>query len=102
MKLGAGLVVAGIVMLSLVLAFFVAPHASEHPDGLEKVAGQQGLPAGSPVFTQGPMPDYRIPGITDPKLATGLAGVAGTLGVLAITFGIGKLMAARRRKLQPT
>jgi cobalt/nickel transport protein len=44
----------------------------------------------------GPIPDYVVPGIADPRLATGLAGLAGTIAVLTIGFGTGA--AVRRRR----
>ena len=44
-----------------------------------------------------PIPDYAFPGIDDARLATGLAGFVGTLGVFALGFGIAWACAARRR-----
>lgn len=98
-----GLVAGGVVLLSLALAFFVAPHASGDPDGLEKVAEQHGFAGraeSDQVFTQGPMPDYKARGVQDETLSTGLAGLAGTLGVLAVTLGLGKLLTLRRKPTQ--
>ena len=43
------------------------------------------------------MPDYAFPGIEDARLATGLAGFAGTLVVFGVAFGIAWLAAPRDR-----
>ena len=74
------------------LATAVSPYASSSPDGLEKVAGDQAfLDRGR--TGEAPVPDYAVPGVGDPRLATGLAGFAGTL----LVFGAGLAVAARRR-----
>jgi PDGLE domain len=80
------------------LATGVSPYASSSPDGLEKVAVDKAfLEQGGlhPVQEDSPVPDYAIPGIDDARLATGLAGFAGTL----VVFGLGYAVAtvARRR-----
>ncbi len=45
-----------------------------------------------------PIPDYAFPGIEDERLATGVAGFVGTLGVFAIGFGAGLAAAPARRR----
>jgi hypothetical protein len=70
------------------LAAGVSPYASSSPDGLEKVAGDKAfLDQGRlhAVQERSPVPEYAIPGIDDPRVATGLAGFAGTL----LVFGLG-------------
>jgi PDGLE domain len=85
------------------LATAVSPYASSAPDGLERVAGDEAflderrahsLQAGSPV------PDYAFPGIADQRLATGVAGFAGSLGVFALGYGLA--LAIRRRRAAAT
>jgi cobalt/nickel transport system permease protein len=99
MKIGA-LVVAGL-LVALGLAFFVSPHASSSPDGLEKVAADKALDRGEKphAMADGPLADYAVKGVDDASLSTGLAGVIG----VAITFAIGTglflgLRAVRRRQ----
>ena len=91
-----------ILALALVvgLATAASPFASSHPDGLEKVAQEKAfLDTGrlAPIQEDAPVPDYAVPGVTNERLATGLAGFAGTLGVFAVGFGIAAV--ARRRPL---
>jgi len=86
------------LLLFLALAVLVAalsPLASSHPDGLERVAEDQGFIEEA----QGPwykvIPDYLFPGIGNEAVATILAGIVGTLLVCGVTWGLGKLAARR-------
>jgi cobalt/nickel transport protein len=84
--------------VALAIAAFVAPFASSAPDGLEKFAAEQGLEerAGDTAgWTRAPLPDYRVKGIRSECVATALAGVAGTLAVFGIAFGLAKVLGRR-------
>ena len=71
-----------------------SPFASGSPDGLERVAEDEGFVArGEPG--RGPVPDYAAPGVDDARVATGLAGFGGTLLVFGLASGAGVLV--RRR-----
>lgn len=86
------------VALAVGLAFAVSPFASSNPDGLERMAGDKGfLDEGRLHALQedAPVPDYVFPGIGDGRLATGVAGFAGTLLVFGTAHGVG--WALRRR-----
>ena len=88
-------VLALAVAVALAAAF--APFASGAPDGLEKVAAEQGFAdRGRPAaaHTRAPAPGYAFPGVEDPRVATALAGFAGTLAVFAL--GAGVVAVARR------
>ena len=81
------------------LALAVAsPLASANPDGLERVAEQNGFLD----IAQGPLyriiPEYVFPGVSNQALATILAGIAGALLVFGVALGI----AWTRRSHQPT
>jgi hypothetical protein len=79
----------------------LAPFASSDPDGLERVAEDTGfLDTGRLHALQesSPIPDYAFPGISDPQVATGVAGFVGTLGVFAIAFGIAWVLGRARRR----
>jgi hypothetical protein len=84
--------------IAIGLATAASPFASAAPDGLERVADDHAfLDQGrlAKVQEDAPVPDYAFPGIDDPRLATGVAGFAGTLGVFTLGFGVAAL--ARRR-----
>jgi len=82
------------------LATAISPFASSSPDGLEKVAAEKAfiedgrLPS---VQNESPIPDYAFPGIENERVATGLAGFAGTLIVFGLGYGLAAAAAARRR-----
>lgn len=90
-----------IVFIGLALAVAVglgtavSPWASPHPDGLERVAEDQGFAeAGTLAAVQedSPVPDYAFPGIEDPRVATGVAGFVGTLGIFLCMYALGWLL----------
>ena len=78
-----------VLALAIGLATAASPFASSSPDGLERVAADNGF-APRAESRAAPLLDYG----TDSKLATGLAGFAGTLLVFAIGGAIAR--AARR------
>jgi PDGLE domain len=80
------------------LATAASPFASVSPDGLEKVATDKAfIEQGTlhRVQEDSPVPDYAFPGVDDPRVATGLAGFAGTLLVFGLGYGAARL--GRRR-----
>lgn len=94
-RISTKLFVAVALALAVGLAFGASPYASGSPDGLEKVAETKGfLQSGAlhRIQERSPIPNYAFPGIDDPRLATGLAGFVGTLGVAALVIGIGVLV----------
>jgi len=88
--------VAGL-LLALAVAV-LSPLASPHPDGLERVAEDQGFidRAQDPPFRV--IADYLFPGIQDERLATILAGLLGTVIVFALVFGLSWLIRRRRSR----
>jgi cobalt/nickel transport system permease protein len=88
-------IVAGIG-ISLAVAIFLAPFASEQPDGLEFVGRKLGFlaEASSPSLLRAPIPDYQLPlpGLEHVKLATALAGLVGTLVVFAAGWGMARVL----------
>ena len=82
-------VLIGGLLLAFLLAGFLSGYASSAPDGLEKVAGDQGfLESGRDSGAGSPLADYAVRGIDDERLAGGLAGVVGVL----ITVAVGTLL----------
>lgn len=89
----AGLGIALLVVL-------LAPLASAHPDGLEWVAEQQEFidqALDSPFEL---LPDYTIPGLGETPVSTILAGLIGALVVAGLVYGMGRLLARRKSKLE--
>jgi cobalt/nickel transport system permease protein len=84
------------IALALVL---LAPLASPHPDGLERVAEDTGFieQAGDAPYTV--IPDYVLPGIPNQNLATIAAGLLGTLIVGGVALGVARM---RRRPVAET
>ena len=77
--------------LAVGLAVFVSPYASSSPDGLEKVAESKSFIDDGRLHAlqeSSPVPDYAFPGVSDPRLATALAGFTGTLLVAIAGVGI--------------
>lgn len=83
---------------SLLLAGVVSFYASASPDGLEKVAADKGFDAKveDHAVADSPLADYGVEGLTDARLAGGLAGVIG-VGVTVVA-GTGIFWAVRKRR----
>ena len=81
--------------LAVGLATAVSPFASSAPDGLERVARDAGFAHEGVASDTGVAPGYAAPGVGDDRLATGLAGFAGTLAVFGVGFGVALVL--RRR-----
>ena len=92
--------IACALALAVGLGFGLSPYASASPDGLEKVAGEQGfLETGrlASIQEDSPIPDYAFPGIEDERLATGMAGFVGTLVVFLAAFALAYALRRRDR-----
>ena len=72
-----------------------SPFASSSPDGLQKVAQRKAFLDERRAQHTSLLSHYAIPGIHDSRVATGLAGFAGTLGVFLVGYGIAAVV--RRR-----
>ncbi|MFC8587578.1 energy-coupling factor ABC transporter permease [Streptomyces sp. NPDC057217] len=90
----------GGVVTALVLAGFVSFYASASPDGLEKVAADQGIDAKAEEYehatADSPLADYGVRGVDAERLSGGLAGVIGVGTTLAV--GTGVFLVVRRRR----
>ena len=85
-------------LIGLLLALGVAllsPLASPHPDGLERVAEDEGFLDRAEDAPFQIIPDYTFPGIENEALATIVAGLVGTALVFAIGYALAWLL--RRR-----
>jgi cobalt/nickel transport protein len=91
------LLVTGL-LVALLLAGVVSFYASGSPDGLERVAADQGFldRAEEHAAAEGPLADYRAEGVENDRVAGGVAGVTGALVVLLVMGGLA--YAVRRRE----
>jgi hypothetical protein len=94
------LLVTGL-LVALLLAGVVSFYASGSPDGLERVAEDEGFldRAEEHAAADGPLADYQAKGVENDRLAGGVAGVAGAFVVLLVTGGL--IYAVRRREPTP-
>jgi cobalt/nickel transport system permease protein len=94
----AAFVAAGLVV-ALALAFFVSPEASGKPDGLNKVAIDQGFAdrETGPGTDGSPLAGYGVRGVGSDRLSAGLAGAIGVGATFTIAGG-GFLLARRARR----
>ena len=92
------LFVIGGLVVALGLAFFVSPLASGSPDGLNKVAIDEGFSDTQEehALADGPLAGYGVEGVEDEGLSTGLAGIIG----VAITFGVGMIVFGALRTIR--
>ncbi|MFB7556001.1 energy-coupling factor ABC transporter permease [Streptomyces brevispora] len=93
-----GLWATGLVT-ALVLAGFVSFYASASPDGLEKVASDQGIDkkAEEHASKDSPLADYGVKDVSDARISGGLAGVIGVGATLVAGSGAFYVVTRRRR-----
>ncbi|MGO9913200.1 MAG: energy-coupling factor ABC transporter permease [Isosphaeraceae bacterium] len=96
-------IVAGLG-ISLAVAVFLAPFASDQPDGLEWVGEKFGFLTEAPPISPlpAPMPDYQmpLPGLQHVKLATAVAGLVGTVVVFCVGWGLARVLPHPRSQAQ--
>lgn len=84
--------------IALLIAIFLSPFASKSPDGLDRVSEDlkfkakelEEKPAKKLPFSA-VFDEYTVKGVPQ-KIATPLAGLAGTLATFGLAWGIGKLV----------
>lgn len=96
-KLGTFIILG--VVAALALAFFVSPYASSQPDGLNKVAIDQGFDQQEQPHALKDLPTagYGVRGVGNERLSTGLAGLIGVGVTFALGLGLFVLVRATRR-----
>ncbi|HVO41156.1 MAG TPA: energy-coupling factor ABC transporter permease [Aggregatilineales bacterium] len=94
---GYGWIAAGL-LIALALAF-ASPLANRNPDGLDRVAQDQGFAQKeqAPLITI--LPNYTVPVIQNETLTTIAAGVLGVLAVAGVAYGVARL--AGRKTADP-
>ncbi|MDY7105880.1 MAG: PDGLE domain-containing protein [Actinomycetota bacterium] len=86
------------LVVTVGLAMIVSPFASSSPDGLEKVAAEEGFEetAADHALGDSPLADYGVSGVDDERVSTALAGLVGVVITLAVAYGISRTMSGRR------
>lgn len=80
----------GGLLIALLVAGFGSYYASSRPDGLDMVAETTGFSdrEEQSAAADGPFADYSTRGVDDERVSGGIAGVVGTLVVLALSGGL--------------
>ncbi len=89
MSRGSLALLAGGLAVALVVVLLLAPNASTAPDGLERVAADEGFADAAEDAPFELLPGYSIPGVDDAAASRVLAALVGTLAVAAIALGGG-------------
>ena len=86
--------VAGLGIAVLVVVF-LAPLASSDPDGLQRVAKDNGFIGAAQGAVYSVIPGYTVPGL-DGNLSKIVAGLIGIAVVFAVMWLLGRVLARRR------
>jgi cobalt/nickel transport protein len=91
------------LVVTLLIAGVGSFYASGHADGLEHVAERVGFldRAEDSPAADGPFAGYSTEGVEDARLGGGLAGVAGSLLVLSVAFGLFRALRRREASDEP-
>ena len=88
-----------IALFVCLLVACISPLASSSPDGLERVAENEGFIERGQDAPFQVIADYVFPWIENEVLATILAGVIGTLILFGVAYGVAWLLTSRKRAL---
>ena len=81
--------------ISLLAALLLSPLASTHPDGLKKAAQVHGFAEKGAAFKLwkfAPLADYALPWVKHKRVSTAISGIAGTLAIFFLSWGIARLL----------
>lgn len=90
-------ILAGL-LVALGLALLVSPYANGSPDGLNKVAEDEGFARSETDhdLDDSPLAGYAVRGVNDERIGKGLSGVIGVLVTFGLGLGLFGLMRVRR------
>jgi PDGLE domain len=93
---GFGMILLTSIAVIVGLVVFVSPGASREPDGLNRVAIDQGFDTAEQEHALADLPTagYAVSGVDDDRLSTGLAGLLGVGLTFAVAGGV--VVVARR------
>jgi hypothetical protein len=100
-RLVGGFIVAGLAV-AFAIALFASPFASSSPDGMSRVAINEGFShteKASPIEDASPVGGYAIKGVEHKHISTGVSGAIGVAATFAIGIGAfhGLRLSSRRR-----
>jgi hypothetical protein len=85
------------LLIALAVTLF-SPLASPHPDGLERVAEDEGFLGRAQDAPYQVIPDYLFPGIASEGAATIVAGLVGTLLMFGLGYGLAWVLRQRAKQ----
>jgi hypothetical protein len=90
-------------LITVAMAMFVSPWASQSSDGMSRVARDQGFASQERdhAFEDSPLADYDVEGVEGDRLSTGVAGAIGvllTFGLMTGVLGLLRLPSARKER----
>ncbi|PIS41539.1 MAG: hypothetical protein COT25_02575 [Candidatus Kerfeldbacteria bacterium CG08_land_8_20_14_0_20_42_7] len=74
--------------IALFCGGIISLFVSGSPDGLERVAMNQGFFGSAIQFFEGVLPNYAVPGLSNTTLAQMIAGFIGTIVVFGVLYAI--------------
>lgn len=88
------------ILISLAVAGFLSYYASSDPDGLEKVAEDQGFldTAKDSINSGTPLADYGVSGIGNERLSVGVSGVIGVITTLIVAGWLFRTLAKKGKR----
>jgi len=88
------------LLAAILIALLLSPFASQQPDGLERVAEDNGFlkKGGARPAIASPVPDYIWPGIKNKRTATQAAGAIGTVTVFLFAYVLSSFLKKRDTK----
>ena len=100
-RLVGGFIVAGLAV-AFAIAVFASPFASSSPDGMSRVAINEGFghtEKTSPMEDASPIGGYAVKGVEHQHISTALSGAIGVAATFAIGIGAfhGLRLSSRRR-----
>lgn len=85
-------------LVAIALAGGASYYASSDPDGLEKVAEEEGFldTAQDSAVSESPLSDYGVAGLGDERMSVGLAGIIGVIATALVALGLFWLLRKKR------
>lgn len=80
------------ILLAALLVIFIAPFASKHPDGLERIAQDKGFLEKEEARLPAVISGYSFPGIKNERLSVIIEGILGVIIVFFVSYFLSVLI----------